>query len=388
MDLQQVKVKIKKWEYEFIEKNNRPPDRDDIRNLSEVKKLYKLYSSLKKRQSVATPRKEDYDDSKVDPTPEKVAKNVVLGPTPQIYGKAISIFEMKVSPLKTVEETPTTEVEESDENDEFKESESEFASEEAGQAHGIQSIKKRLFDSVEADLMTNVPELNITESDTEERTRVTSDEETNGETRIPTNQANLTVPNITRYGPNSPLKLAQSLSIRHKLLTPRKLQKQKDEKSMFSPSPLLKKNTSKSLFELANEHKRYVEEVKQLDLEFKGQIVPIRNLTTTEAEEEKDYRKQKRRTGVLRRLKFDEPEDSTEKQKDIHKELHKLKAQKLNEYMGNEEEHISSDEEKKQNAPAPAPQKRKRPKKFNLVSNNFRRLKLPKKNRNPRFRRR
>lgn len=371
MDLQQVKIKIKRWEYEFIEQNKRPPDKNDIRHLNDIRTLYKLYSRLKKRAVTGTPRRKEEEEEQqnvtgeAEPTPEKHVNNATLGPTPQIYGKAISIFEMKVSPLRPIQETPTTEVEESENDEETP-------------RLAIHSVKKRLFD-------TDIPQLQVSEPNNNGPLppRETST------APAPVEPKTTTATIAERYGPNSPLRLAQSVSIRHSLLTPSKLNAAKDDKSMFSPSPLIKKHSSKTLFELANEHKKYVEEVKQLDLEFKGQIIPIRNTAITELEEEQETGKQKRRRGVLRRLKFDDPEGSTEIKKDLHKELHRLKTKKLNKFMGYENEHSSSDEAEEAKPPTTTEHpKRKRPKKYNLVSNNFRRLNLPRKNRNPRFRRR
>lgn len=347
MDVQQVKLKIKRWEHAFIAEHNRPPDKDDIRPLTEMKQLYKLYSVLKSKERKAEPIQKQQ-------TPRKDS-NMVLGPTPQIYGKAVSIFEMKVSPLK-VEETPTTEVEEDIES-EIESSVNRRNSDEASaneEKLGIHSVKKRLFESPKK---------------TE-------------------NTTHLAVPQVTRYGPNSPLKLAQTVSIRQHLLTPKK--KKAEPKSLYTPSPLLKRNSSKTLYELAHEHLQYVKEIKELDQQFKSEIVPIRHGNGQDIGDESDEvpEKKKRRTGVLRRLQFDEDENDRTIKKDLHKELLKLKSRKVKEFLGKEDNEPSEEEEEEQQKSEPLPVKKKRPKKYNLVSNNFRRLKLPKKNRNPRFGRR
>ncbi|RLV95213.1 DNA replication regulator SLD2 [Spathaspora sp. JA1] len=94
MDVSEVKRQIKNWEYEFKKLHNRLPSKSDVKQNSQISKLYSLYKSIKNKQQ--------------EPilSPQKPPPDVELGPTPQANGKVLSIFDFKLasppesSPLK------------------------------------------------------------------------------------------------------------------------------------------------------------------------------------------------------------------------------------------------------------------------------------------------
>ncbi|RCK58901.1 DNA replication regulator SLD2 [Candida viswanathii] len=97
MEVAEVKQKIKEWEYAFREKNNRLPSKSDIKENSEIRKLYSLYRAIK----LGKPPKEAPKKEPVSESP--VRKNVFdsageLGPTPQANGRVLSIFDFKMTP--------------------------------------------------------------------------------------------------------------------------------------------------------------------------------------------------------------------------------------------------------------------------------------------------
>ena len=102
-------------------------------------------------------------------------------------------------------------------------------------------------------------------------------------------------------------------------------------------------------------------------------------------------RKRPKRRKVIRRSRENDLEDETSiVKRDVHKELMKLKKRKVAEFLGSTSElpdTESEDDDESANSSVKPEQKpaakRKGRKKYNLVSNNFRRLKLPKKNRFP-----
>ncbi|MCP8717702.1 MAG: hypothetical protein M5F18_00180 [Asgard group archaeon] len=97
MEVIEIKQKIKEWEYSFREKHNKPPSKSDIKENSEIHKLYSLYRAIKQG-------KQPKQTSKSDPAPESpIKKNVFdskeeLGPTPQANGRVMSIFDFKLTP--------------------------------------------------------------------------------------------------------------------------------------------------------------------------------------------------------------------------------------------------------------------------------------------------
>ena len=42
--LMEVKLKLKKWEIDFVKKNGTKPGRDDVASNTEIKQLYKTYA--------------------------------------------------------------------------------------------------------------------------------------------------------------------------------------------------------------------------------------------------------------------------------------------------------------------------------------------------------
>ncbi|GAV50702.1 hypothetical protein ZYGR_0Z01250 [Zygosaccharomyces rouxii] len=353
MSLDQLKIELKTWEYEFQNKNERPPTKDDIKRLPEIKKMYKQYQALKRQNTevsqvpkvVMTPSKNDTSPKKAVTTKKNDFNNVELGPTPQIYGKAISIFEMKLSP-----------------------------------------VKKAL----------NFEEINETSSD---QPVDAVQDDTKRQLEFPSNTPNSSPfkkpkpVELKYYGPNSPLKLEEeniTLSIRNGSplkRTPQKNMNSNNDLTSFSPSPLVKRPLTKSLLELAKEHEEFLREFNENN----GK----ENIFTQETEDSSDeqheddgqveYQEKKtKKRKILRRLVTSE--ESKVVPKDISKELLKLKKQQVNEFLGNEaaeedeeNDHNDTDKANETQTPAPKPKPRKRASKYNLVSNNFRRLKLPRK---------
>ncbi|GAV55493.1 hypothetical protein ZYGR_0AV01240 [Zygosaccharomyces rouxii] len=358
MSLDQLKIELKTWEYEFHNKNKRPPTKDDIKRLPDIKKMYKQYQALKRQNTevpqapkvVVTPSKNDTSPRKSATIKKNDFSNVELGPTPQIYGKAISIFEMKLSP-----------------------------------------VKKAL----------NFEEINETPSD---QPVDTVQDDTKRQLTFPSNTPNSSPFKKPRpielkyYGPNSPLKLDEeniNLSIKNTSplkRTPQKNMSLPNDLTSFSPSPLVKRPLTKSLLELAKEHKEFLREFRESG----GQENPFSQETEGSSDEQnmddghsgvegKEKKTKKRK--IIRRL--DTSEEGKMVPKDISKELRKLKKQQVNEFLGNEaaeeteedeqDGHTDTERKNENQTPAAKPKPRKRTSKYNLVSNNFRRLKLPRK---------
>ncbi|KAL6454508.1 LOW QUALITY PROTEIN: SLD2 DNA replication regulator SLD2 [Candida maltosa Xu316] len=97
MDINEIKQKIKKWEYSFKEKHNRLPSKSDIKDNNDI---YKLYSSMKSgKQPVKTTTESTSKDEMTSPVKPKT--NTIqgeLGPTPQANGRVMSIFDFKMTP--------------------------------------------------------------------------------------------------------------------------------------------------------------------------------------------------------------------------------------------------------------------------------------------------
>lgn len=115
-ELDKLKIELKTWEHDFIDKNKREPTRDDIKSLRTVRQMYKQYSTLKKKQSLQR-QKVDTQESVELPAHKKDHDEVVeIGPTPQVYGKAISIFDMNLSPIKPIYMTFTNNIDVNNDN--------------------------------------------------------------------------------------------------------------------------------------------------------------------------------------------------------------------------------------------------------------------------------
>ncbi|KAK6456583.1 DNA replication/checkpoint protein [Scheffersomyces xylosifermentans] len=140
-EILQVRSDIKKWEYAFKEKNDRPPSKSDIKANVTIRSLYQKYKVLKsggnpnkhiKRESSKTSGSSSFKDQA---SPFRDEKNQVveikissdtedsndksdhqnnnkstnientsiipfseLGPTPQANGKVLSIFDVRLTP--------------------------------------------------------------------------------------------------------------------------------------------------------------------------------------------------------------------------------------------------------------------------------------------------
>lgn len=362
MQVDQLKIKLKTWEHQFIAQNGRGPTKDDIKKLPEVKYMYRQYSALKKQENQTTmtttpSKKQDLSPSKTASKP--CASNALeFGPTPQIYGKAISIFEMKLSPIK-----PPS----------------------ASDAHNETPIQPS-------------PSSTISQDDA-----YTADEERTLDVKRQLNFCVATpnsspfkshkASNSNYYGPNSPLKLEEeniNISIVHKSpskRTPVKNLLCPSGSVSFSPSPLVKIPLSRSLLELMKEHEAIVEEFKQMK-EGSDTVLP-RKSENIFTEEELDTipgngTLKTRARKILRRLAPNE--DNKVVKRNISKELLKLKKQRVKEFLGSdmiteeEQEGPQSSSEKEEEVKEEVKKvPRKRNKKYNLVSNNFRRLRLPRK---------
>lgn len=363
--LDQLKIDLKKWEHKFIEEHGRDPTKDDIKRWPLVKKMYKQYSSLKKGRTSHELHSTEIDEGQNVQqnlfSDLRYATAVELGPTPQIHGKAISIFEMSLSPIK--------------------------------QSVTVNQFQK---DQLSANI---IPQLDSYSSDQEEKPDVKR--QLNFTTTTPNSSPFKSHDKPTQpryYGPNSPLKLEETniqLSIIHRSpskQTPRKNVCASNAFCSFSPSPIVKRPLAKSLLELVQEHEAIVREFNDIDDQENVELIPSQNNhSDQETEEETDERgpsKHKRR--ILRR--FAPQEANVTVRRNISQELAKLKQKHVNEFFGDDMPDDHHDEQpdftREEETMAPAGSKKapkKRKKKYNLVSNNFRRLKLPRKNSN-RFR--
>lgn len=214
----------------------------------------------------------------------------------------------------------------------------------------------------------------------------------------------------SKWGPNSPLKMNDIVKISINLnkriervnLTPNKMGV---DANVESPSPIVKnlKFKQKSLKQLDKEYKDILKELKldkpndnNNDEDKETDVisgVAIRDIFNEDEEETTTttrltYGPKPKRRKIIRRLDVAENEQKVVP-KNIHKELLKLKKRQVSALLTEDENHsktsdledeTTSEEEEKEDLPVKR-QKKKRPKKYNLVSNNFRRLKLPRKNR-------
>lgn len=417
--INQLKLKLKKWEHEFLQINNAPPTKDDIKKLPEIKRMYKEYALLKKKEisKAGTPcKKTSSSHQQQRPTPGRTVK-VELGPTPQIYGKVISLFEMNLSPVKTQQipvVSPCKTI-------------SQVSSPCEVSAPFLPSIQEEgNHDSVKRQL-TFLPDhltpssspfkKDIPEISTSIPTSQCSHNFTSSSAPVGTNQY---------YGPNSPLKLRETVGIVLSQ-TPKKRDTSSSisrttpsGKSTFSihlsPSPIIGiKRTFKSLSQLAKEHEQILDEFKMTkrnsskgvnqDDEEEEEIIShkvkdvFQDDDETEEELEQEQKRlpqRKKRRRILRPALLEK--DNNVQPRNIHNEITKLKQNALNQFMGVYEEADGVEEGEptetdrkatEANASKAAP-KKTRKSKYNTVSNNFRRLKLPSRsrNRNPRWRRR
>ncbi|QLQ78147.1 hypothetical protein HG537_0A03940 [Torulaspora globosa] len=337
----QLKVELKRWEHAFIKEHGRDPNKDDIKRLPEIRNMYKKYARLRNDQSI------EVSNSAQEPDKSCVME---LGPTPQIYGKAMSIFDMNVSPIKTsltrVCEEPAVENDTTD----------------VVPSCQDMSVKRQLtFTSLASPRK---------ESDYKPKA----------------------------YGPNSPLKWGkENLQISIKCVSPVKRTPVKgvnQETMSFSPSPLIKRPLTRPLLELMKEHEAIVEEFKEMENRDDDETLLLSkkpdNIFAEEDETELDDQRKTvktRRRKILRRRVIEEEDKGIER--NIAEEIMKLKRQQVNEFLGVDENatednkdsrtEVDEDQGQTEETIKKSTQKggKKRNKKYNLVSNNFRRLKLP-----------
>lgn len=100
-----LKKTLKTWETLFFQENGRKPTKKDIKANKEIAAQYKEYGRLKKQQtSLSTPAKSDVSIEQSTPTKPKAL--LELGPTPQLNGRLVGIFELQ-TPAKDVTESPS-----------------------------------------------------------------------------------------------------------------------------------------------------------------------------------------------------------------------------------------------------------------------------------------
>ncbi|SCU89822.1 LANO_0D06568g1_1 [Lachancea nothofagi CBS 11611] len=323
--MDQLKLDLKRFERKFEKKYGRPPGREDIRALPDVKSKYKQYAAFqieKQRQSAKDP---------VEKTPQR-NEPVELGPTPQIYGKVIGLFDMKVSPLKNTR----------------------IISPEASSSR-IQteiSVQKQL--EVKRCLDFNLtPKIS---------------------------------PKRYAYGPNSPLKFDDiQLSIHTPRRNLRNLIAENDNNSAGSPSPIIKRHLGKPLLQIARENERMMKETDALsddevisskvkDVFGDDEDDDLDAQTEDELGEEEVIFKRSKRKHILRpaksALKTVQPLDVN-----VKEEMARLKQQAIDEFNGVEP---TKPLVTQASVASVTKTTRTKNKKYNLVSNNFRRLKLPK----------
>lgn len=393
--LKSLRKELKDWEHSFIDIQSRSPTKNDIKANPSIQQKYKEYSKIKKLAAKKrSPRKSVVRSPAARSmvrSPMSAHKNqatcIEIGPTPQIFGRSISIFEMNLSPVKKRLKIP-----QDDEpiDDTTTKVESESVEIDFGESPFVES-------SPEAD----------------------SGEEANAHTEISNifssgpAKTRLAPPVTKHYGPNSPLKLPADLSVAHRLLTPRKKKTESvaSDSDMLMTPPLWKRSISKPLKELEDEYQEIVRSFvphDSADVASQSTNTATQTIQSNDKENSApgtessdsvlaDIQKVRRRKGRIRRF-----EDSagtratTGVQVNLHKQMHRLKKKQLMKILKelNMEDTMEFSEDEEETEDASALAKAKKParrKKYNLVSNNFRRLKLPSRQRNnfmKRFRRR
>nr|Q6CK38.2 RecName: Full=DNA replication regulator SLD2 [Kluyveromyces lactis NRRL Y-1140] len=339
-----LKIEIKLWERAFEKEHGRLPEKDDIKKDKEVKRKYKQYAQLKKDATV-----KPSVEVNVEQTPVKSHVNntkAEFGPTPQMNGKLVSIFEMQVSAMKTHQ---------SDQED-------------------IVGSPVRSNDLVRRQL-----NFSITPNSSPMK-------------QVPNLSANIVV-SRPKYGPNSPMRIGDiGLQLSE---TPKTLGRTLDLKSSpFSPSPLIKRPV-KTLSQLAKEHAIIKDEFESNPEDF-SEFTAIRTLMeklmqeehmdiieegdegTVGNETESNYVRKvktiKKRTKAKMRPAALNEKSTNIPDKNVHEQLAKLKEREYNKMLGKEVEESESDSEQQSNPPV---KKKQRKSKYNLVSNNFKRLNLP-----------
>lgn len=382
--LASLRKELKDWEHNFINIQNRSPTKGDIKANPSIQYKYKQYSKLKRIQSKKAPIKKSHtgktilNASNVIRSPDvkrttEINPLIEIGPTPQIYGKSISIFELNLSPVKKKLLIPQDIDNENNltkiEDDENKEEGFNFADDDSP----FMDLAVHLQPSSET---TVIPEISRLE--------------------VKSVVAN-------RYGPNSPLKFPTDLSVNIRPRTPKKKSRMEvtfaenlSDSFINTPPPLWKQNIGKSLRDLEDE---YMEASKSFVPMDEITLKAISNEDNVETKDEtKDIDETIFTKGKKRKVRIRRFEDKSEKDNEsrmagvkinLHKQMHKLKKKQLRKIMKDldmEDNTIlseSSSEEEEANEDAVETKKKQpRKKKYNLVSNNFRRLKLPTRKRN------
>lgn len=409
MNILLLKKELKQWEHDFIKKYNRSPKKSDIDQFPAIKLKYKSYSRYKSKkiQNERTPIKDNHSvaDTIIENFPNNSGTNKddfnglvneEFGPTPQIYGKSISLFEVNLSPIK--KKLDLIEVDEND--DAFEESN---------------------IDEIENLLENNSVSL-IKNDD-----KSTSHNDSRNEIYTKS------------YGPNSPLKIDST--IRYRQRTPRRnLNIELNENVTpvgISPSPLWKRSLTKSLKELENEFQTVRKELKLNEIEeeteeetdetIEGNDKDMlqnfdvekeevsnasdkrpNNMEEMNKEDSFDSRStntktQRRRKNIVMTKMDTSNNNNINKEVDLHAMLRNIKRQKLKEFIEKKSislpptisnklipEDVRLNKETTDNTGEKQDTtmiKQKRRKKYNLVSNNFRRLKLPNRNKRNNYRR-
>lgn len=342
--MDQLKRELKEWEHDFITKYKRSPKKNDIDCLPLIKLKYKKYSKFKKLGKVNnTPIKRGGEQVVDGGEDEDTFYDEEIGPTPQIYGKSIGLFELNLSPVKKRLDLTS----------------SEGSSEGEGPDDG------------ESDDLGN-------------------------ETVVKSS-----------YGPNSPMKIETNLKLYQR--TP--IKQEEEEAPMIingiSPSPIFKRSLTKSLKELETEYQNVRKELKLDEIKEEDEDEETVGEDPEESVPPVQEPQRKKRKGIAKRVDSNTKEEEEEEEERSHKEinlhamLRNLKRQKLKEFIDKQSSmgispiltnklelediqlnHHHGDKNNDTTSKKKEINKRKRrAKKYNLVSNNFRRLKLPNKSR-------
>ncbi|CUS20648.1 LAQU0S01e11430g1_1 [Lachancea quebecensis] len=324
MDMDQLKLELKRFEKQFQRKHKRPPARDDVRALPDIKEKYKQYSAFQ----LAKQKKDPAPNLRATP---RRYEEVELGPTPQIYGKAISLFEMKLSPLKPVTVvSPQT------------------------SSHSPQAMTTEVshITAEEIHQFKSQPDLSLTPKRS---------------------------PKKATYGPNSPMKFDNvQLSVHTPRRNLRALLNDNVNNTPGSPSPIIKRPSGKPLRQILEEHEKLMEDLEEMSDEevvranVKDVFQDDSDATEDEEIDEAMLIKKPKRKHILRPAK-DALAAQQPFQVNVHEEMERLKQQAASGIDGT--------------IPVKKPvldpkgkgtKTRRGNRKYNLVSNNFRRLKLPK----------
>ncbi|CEP60931.1 Sld2p LALA0_S02e02938g [Lachancea lanzarotensis] len=327
--MDQLKLELKSFERRFEKKHGRPPGREDIRALPDLKYKYKQYASLQReRQRIevlqVTPHRNDEIETDLP---------LEIGPTPQMYGKVLGLFDMKMS-------SPT----------------------------------KR------AAVMS--PEGSI--GGLGETQRLSKSPKTEGvKTHLDLTLERRLSPKKRFYGPNSPFKFdGVDLSVH----TPRRnlhnLIAETESFGTGSPSPIIKRPMGKPLLQIVRESEKLLDDIDELS---DDDVISrsVKDVFQNDGDQQEDPNTEDESEVVFKRSKrkhilrpaasgLSAPEPL---QVNIKEEMAKLKQQAMDEANGIETKSTDAGQTVSKSAIVKT---RRRPQKYNLVSNNFRRLKLPK----------